>query len=176
MEGGYPKFVAQGFNENWLPLWLQDAGYSTYYTGKLFNHHTVENWNLPHPSGWTSSDFLLDPFTYAYLNATFQRNGHPPVSHEGEYSTDVLAKKAYGLFDGGVKSEKPFFLALAPVAPHSNLDPFFLGIPGKVRITAPIPAERHKHLFPGAKKCLEKPILTLKRYVTYVLYLINKEY
>ncbi|KAG0645633.1 Arylsulfatase [Hyphodiscus hymeniophilus] len=92
--GGYPKFVAQGFNEDWLPLWLQDAGYSTYYTGKLFNSHTVENWNSPHPSGWTSSDFLLDPYTYSYLNATFQRNEHPPVSHEGEYSTDVLAGKA----------------------------------------------------------------------------------
>lgn len=149
--------MAQGFNDNWLPVWLQDAGYSTYYTGKLFNSHTVENWNSPHPSGWTSSDFLLDPYTYSYLNSTFQRNEQPPVSHEGEYSTDVLAKKAYGLLEEGVKSKKPFFLTLAPVAPHSNVDPHTFDEPDpdeplrKVVMTAPIPAERHKHLFPGAK-------------------------
>lgn len=24
--GGYPKFVREGLNENWLPVWLQDLG------------------------------------------------------------------------------------------------------------------------------------------------------
>ncbi|KAM3084215.1 hypothetical protein ACMFMG_001680 [Clarireedia jacksonii] len=149
--GGYQKFIAEGFNNAYLPVWLQDAGYSTYYTGKLFNHHTVENWNSPHPAGWTSSDFLLDPFTYRYLNATFQRNEDPPVSHEGEYSTDVLAKKAYGLLDEGVQSNKPFFLVAAPIAPHSNVDPSSFKPGEGVLMTTPIPAERHKHLFPGVK-------------------------
>ncbi|KAH7327134.1 alkaline-phosphatase-like protein [Rhexocercosporidium sp. MPI-PUGE-AT-0058] len=151
--GGYPKFVAQGFNENWLPVWLQKAGYSTYYTGKLFNAHTVSNYNAPFPSGWTSSDFLLDPHTYQYLNATFQRNTSPPVSHESEYSTDVLAQKAYGLLSEGIASKKPFFLTVAPIAPHADVKPFPT-IPGKdheVHMTAPVPAERHKHLFPSAR-------------------------
>jgi N-acetylglucosamine-6-sulfatase len=156
--GGYPKFVAQGFNQNYLPVWLQDSGYSTYYTGKLFNAHTVDNWNSPHPAGWTSSDFLLDPHTYQYLNATFQRNENPPVSYEGSYSTDVLAEKAYGLLDEGVNSRQPFFLTVAPVAPHSNVNASTFKNPDgggdnldDVHMTAPIPAERHKHLFPGAK-------------------------
>ncbi|KAH8816385.1 alkaline-phosphatase-like protein [Xylogone sp. PMI_703] len=153
--GGYPKFVAQGFNENYLPVWLQEAGYSTYYTGKLFNAHTVENWNSPHPAGWTSSDFLLDPHTYEYLNATFQRNNEPPVSWEGKYSTDVLGNKAYGLLDEAVDSQKPFFLVVAPVAPHSNVNLTARLNPENpiqdIRMTAPIPAERHKHLFPGVK-------------------------
>ncbi|KAL5327615.1 hypothetical protein ACEPPN_005316 [Leptodophora sp. 'Broadleaf-Isolate-01'] len=151
--GGYPKFVAQGFNENWLPVWLQKAGYSTFYTGKLFNAHTVSNYNNPFPSGWTSSDFLLDPHTYQYLNATFQRNTDAPVSHEGEYSTDVLAQKAYGLLSEGIHSKKPFFLTVAPIAPHSDVKPFPT-IPGKdheVHMTAPIPAARHAHLFPSAR-------------------------
>ena len=111
------------------------------------------NWNNPHPAGWTSSDFLLDPFTYEYLNATFQRNEHPPVRYEGQYSTDVLAGKAYDLLEEGVQSKKPFFLTVAPVAPHSNVH--VNAVPGKVIpelvMTAPIPAERHKHLFPNAK-------------------------
>src|ERR1700743_2505656 len=42
--GGYPKFVAQGLNENYLPVWLQAAGFDTYYVGKLFNAHTVDNY------------------------------------------------------------------------------------------------------------------------------------
>ena len=146
--------MAQGFNEDWLPVWLQAAGYNTYYTGKLFNAHTVDNWNSPRPSGWTSSDFLLDPHTYDYLNATFQRNDQPPVQHEGEYSTDVLAKKAYSLLGEGMGSKKPFFLTLAPVAPHSNVDPATFdhdGPASNIQMTAPIPAKRHKHLFPNAK-------------------------
>ncbi|KAF7892718.1 uncharacterized protein EAF02_000256 [Botrytis sinoallii] len=149
--GGYQKFVEQGFNDAYLPVWLEYAGYSTFYTGKLFNHHTVSNWNKPHPAGWTSSDFLLDPFTYQYYNSTFQRNEHPPVSHEGEYSTDVLAQKAYGLLDEGVQSRKPFFLVAAQIAPHANVDPAAFKPGEGILMTAPIPAERHKHLFPGAK-------------------------
>lgn len=34
--GGYPKFVDRGLNDDFLPLWLQGAGYDTYYTGKMF--------------------------------------------------------------------------------------------------------------------------------------------
>ncbi|KAL3427443.1 Arylsulfatase 3 [Phlyctema vagabunda] len=158
--GGYPKFIAQGFNQNYLPVWLQEAGYNTFYTGKLFNAHTVANWNSPHPAGWTSSDFLLDPFTYEYLNATFQKDNQPPRSYEGQYSTDVLAEKGFELLDQAVAEEKPFFLTLAPIGPHSNVAAnIFAGRTGpftdeeirKVHMTAPIPAERHKHLFPDVK-------------------------
>lgn len=53
--GGYPKFVAQGFNDKYLPVWLQEAGYNTYYTGKLFNYHTIDNYNSPEAAGFTDS-------------------------------------------------------------------------------------------------------------------------
>lgn len=53
--GGYPKFVRQGLNDQYLPIWLQDAGYNTYYTGKLFNAHSVDNYHKPHAAGWTAS-------------------------------------------------------------------------------------------------------------------------
>jgi arylsulfatase A-like enzyme len=33
--GGYPKVVSAGWNDNYLPLWMQDAGYNTYYVGKV---------------------------------------------------------------------------------------------------------------------------------------------
>ncbi|KAH0428072.1 arylsulfatase [Colletotrichum camelliae] len=153
--GGYPKFVAEGHNENYLPKFLQDVGYNTYYTGKLFNAHTVDNYHSPHAAGWTGSDFLLDPFTYSYLNATFQRNQDPPVSYEGEYSTDVLAGKALGFLDDAVAASKPFFLGIAPVAPHSNVQSNVISNgsahdPHGIVATPLIPAERHAHLFPDA--------------------------
>ncbi|TDZ24828.1 Arylsulfatase [Colletotrichum orbiculare MAFF 240422] len=151
--GGYFKFVNEGHSENYLPGFLQDAGYNTYYTGKLFNAHTVDNYDSPHAAGWTGSDFLLDPYTYSYLNATFQRNKDAPVKHEGEYSTGVLAGKALGFLDDAVAEDKPFFLGIALIAPHSNVPSNTVdeGVPDGKRAgfaTPPIPAARHAHLFP----------------------------
>ncbi|RAK84164.1 arylsulfatase [Aspergillus costaricaensis CBS 115574] len=151
--GGYPKFISQGFNDNYLPVWLQEAGYNTYYTGKLFNVHTVDNYNAPFPAGFTGNDFLLDPFTYDYLNSTFQRDREPPQSYEGEYSTDVLAQKAYRLLDEAVAAQKPFFLTVAPIAPHCNVFMNGTGLDAnpKFSFSAPIPAKRHEHLFSDDK-------------------------
>jgi arylsulfatase A-like enzyme len=140
-------------NDNFLPVWLQENGYNTYYTGKLFNAHTVWNYDQPHVKGFTGSDFLLDPFTYQYLNATFQKNHERPVSYVGQYSTDVLAQKAYGLLDDAVDAKKPFFLTIAPNAPHSNVgwDNDVGAIDSDLRFSAPISAERHKDWFKDVK-------------------------
>lgn len=157
--GGYPKFVSQGFNDNYLPVWLQQAGYGTYYVGKLFNAQTVKNYNSPHAAGWTGSDFLLDPYTYRYLNATFQRNQNEPVNYEGQYATDVLSEKAHGFLDDALKELQdegtPFFLTVAPTAPHSDVNIKRDLIDGNFTETSnvqspPVPAERHKHLFADA--------------------------
>jgi N-acetylglucosamine-6-sulfatase len=137
-------------------LWLQSAGYNTYYVGKLFNAQKVTNYDKPHAAGFTGSDFLLDPFTYEYLNATFQRNHDPPVSYEGQYSTDIVSTKAHGFLDDAVAAKKPFMLTVAPVAPHSNVhvvDEYIHGnYSGSSATQAPpVPAERHKHLFQDVK-------------------------
>lgn len=144
--GGYPKFIDRGFNENFLPVWLQEAGYDTYYTGKLFNAHTVDNYDKPHVNGFNGSDFLLDPYTYTYLNATYQRNHDPPVSYEGQHTMDVITTKALGFLDDAVEGKRPFFVTIAPVAPHSNIDPSVMRS-GEATMSAPIPMERHQHLF-----------------------------
>ncbi|KAI2602206.1 alkaline-phosphatase-like protein [Hypoxylon sp. NC1633] len=154
--GGYPKFISQGLNEKYLPVWLQESGYNTYYTGKLFNAHTVDNYNSPHAAGWTASDFLLDPFTYWYMNSTYQRNREPPMSFEGRHSVDVLAEKAMGLLDEAFEAGKPFFLGLAPVSPHANMwSPAFKDGNHSdledIEFSAPVPAERHAKLFEAAK-------------------------
>ncbi|KAI9704560.1 MAG: hypothetical protein M1820_005473 [Bogoriella megaspora] len=140
--GGYPKFVREGLNQNWLPIWLQNLGYNTYYTGKLFNAHTIDNYDDPPVAGFNGSDFMLDPYTYEYYGARMTRNGAPLVSYEGQYSPDMIAEKAYGFLDEATLHSEPWFLGIAPIAPHSNVrfvEPAEFGMAEY--------APRHAHLF-----------------------------
>lgn len=54
--GGYSKFVSQGLNEDYLPVWLQGQGYNTYYTGKLMNGHSTSDYDAPFAAGFNGSD------------------------------------------------------------------------------------------------------------------------
>lgn len=147
--GGYPKFIAQGLNSNYLPVWLQEAGYNTYYTGKLFNSHTTSNYDSPYPAGWTSTDFLLDPGTYSYLNPIYQRNTGAPVYHRNEHTSDLITEKSQRLLDEAITAGKPFFLGVAPIAPHSDVSADrHVGLP---MMTEPVPAKRHEGLFKNVK-------------------------
>ncbi|GMG47862.1 unnamed protein product [Aspergillus oryzae var. brunneus] len=140
-----------GFDKNFLPVWLQQAGYDTYYTGKLMNAHSIENYASPHVSGFNGSDFLLDPYTYDYMNATYQRNHDAPVSYLGRHTTEVLTEKAMGFLEDALSGERPFFMAVSPIAPHSNMNGTYGAGSGPLWMDEPIPEDRHKHLFPEAK-------------------------
>ncbi|KIW33605.1 uncharacterized protein PV07_00441 [Cladophialophora immunda] len=160
--GGYPKFVSQGFNDDNLFLWMQQAGYNTYYTGKLYNFHSVDNYDMPYARGFNGSDFLLDPYTYQYRNAKMTHNGEEPVSYAGQYSTDVVASKAKAFLHEGLQhlaaagddggddqQQRPFFLTVAPIAPHSN----WVLEPEKdlSYLLEPMAAPRHQHMFTDYK-------------------------
>src|SRR5277367_5330793 len=62
LSGGYPKFLSQGLNEDYLPLWLQAAGYNTYYTGKLMNSYSGPYCNQTYPKGFNSSRYVSSTF------------------------------------------------------------------------------------------------------------------
>lgn len=63
--GGWRKFLDEGLNSKYLPVWIQDAGIRTYYVGKLLNGYKMANVKGPtYPQGFTKSSFLLDPWTY----------------------------------------------------------------------------------------------------------------
>ncbi|KAK7947993.1 arylsulfatase [Apiospora aurea] len=149
--GGYPKFASEGWNDKYLPVWLQEAGYNTYYTGKLMNGFSTATYNNPFPNGWTGTDFFLDPNTYVYYNVTMQRNKEGPRTLTGQYSTDLAASKALDFLDEALAdssseddaTQKPFFIGVAPIGPHSET--------WQGRFTTPMPADRHKDLFPGLK-------------------------
>lgn len=144
--GGYPKIADNGINDDYLFLWMQEAGYNTYYTGKLWNFHGVSNYDQPYARGFNSSDFLLDPFTYRYWDTKMSHNDGPPVSYAGQYNTDVVAENAMERLEEALShSEQPWFLTVAPIAPHSNW------VHDKktkaTYLSTPQSAYRHEHLF-----------------------------
>lgn len=90
------------------------------------------------------------------MNSTYQRNKDEPVSYEGRHSVEVLTEKALGLLDEAAEGGKPFFLGVAPVAPHANIwAPSFAD--GKhtdirdVVFSVPVPEDKYLDLFKDAK-------------------------
>jgi hypothetical protein len=91
---------------------------------------------------------LLDPTTYSYWNSTFQRNQEPPTTSNG-YSTDLISQRTLGFIKEARDSDRPFFIGVAPIAPHSKTAPDYSGV--IPYFISPDPAQRHKDMFPNAK-------------------------
>ncbi|ORY55835.1 arylsulfatase precursor [Pseudomassariella vexata] len=142
--GGYEQFINNGLHEKYLPVWLQEAGYNTYYTGKLMNGFKVETYNNPYPAGWTETDFLIDPQTYWYYNSSMSRNNETYRYLPGNYSTDVVASSALEFLDTAIAADSPFFVGVTPIGPHAEMQPSASGV-----FQLPTPADRHKDLFPN---------------------------
>ncbi|KAF4508829.1 hypothetical protein G6O67_005161 [Ophiocordyceps sinensis] len=151
--GGYSKFIAEGLNDRYLPVWLQEAGYNTYFTGKLMNGHATDSYDKPYAAGWTRSEFLLDPYTYLYNNASTVLDNGEYTFNPGRYSTDLIAERSVEFLDDAVAGGRPFFLIVNPMAPHAetifHAETVFQR--GGVQHNPPVPAERHEHLFADAQ-------------------------
>ncbi|KAL7309932.1 hypothetical protein PS15m_010749 [Mucor circinelloides] len=146
--GGYNRFNTLKLGEDYLPLWLQKAGYNTNYIGKLMNQYSVQNYNAPTPLGFDFQDQLVDPYTYVYNTAVFSTNGEYPVFYKDAYQTDVIHAKTKAALDRVHAQDDPFFLWVAPMAPHGQ---FIIGNDHSVTTSPPIPAARHAHLFKDVK-------------------------
>jgi N-acetylglucosamine-6-sulfatase len=85
-------------------------------------------------------------FTYEYYNATITHNGEPPVSYEGQYSPDLVSQYALGYLDDAASRNEPFFIAVAPIAPHSNMR-----LQEPKQFDLPQYAKRHAGLFSDYK-------------------------
>ena len=97
-DGGYGVFN-ELHGDNYLPLWLQAAGYRTSYVGKYENGYAEpdEYGTVPTdvPRGWDDWH-VLAPSRAQYFNYTLNQNGtlRQYTSAEEDYSTDVFTKKA----------------------------------------------------------------------------------
>ncbi|KIX04937.1 uncharacterized protein Z518_05808 [Rhinocladiella mackenziei CBS 650.93] len=120
--GAYPKFVSEGLNDDYLPLWLQDGGINTYYVGKFSNGHSIHNYRDPEVNGWTDSNFLLEPGMYDYENTTWARKGQQWKSFPNQNAVTITGQYALEMLSQAANSGKPFFLTVAPTAPHVGLN------------------------------------------------------
>ena len=64
------------------------------------------------------------------------------MSFEGQYSPDIMSQIALGYVDDAAAHDEPFFIGVAPIAPHSNM-----GTGGIKQSDLPRYAERHAGLF-----------------------------
>lgn len=102
-----------------VATWLDGAGYRTGYIGKYLNNYPWGRGNVV-PPGWDDWHAFVGGAAYFNYqindNGTMTRKGSRPV----DYSTDVLANKAQKFIARG---RSPFFLVVAPNAPHGPRTP-----------------------------------------------------
>ena len=100
---------------------LHDAGYTTGLFGKYLNGYGVDGRGRGYiPPGWDRWSVFYGGMGYYDYRLAEQhgiiRYGHQPA----DYSTTVLARQAVQFIE---QAKRPFFLILAPYAPHQPATP-----------------------------------------------------
>ncbi|WP_221461733.1 sulfatase family protein [Streptosporangium saharense] len=118
-EGGFTKFHTSDLERSTIGTWMKAAGYRTGLMGKYLNHYpggAAEPTFVP--PGWDEWDVPVRKL-YNEYGYTLNENGtlRPYGSADADYLPDVLSQKA-NAFVSRAGSE-PFFLYLAPIAPHN---------------------------------------------------------
>jgi N-acetylglucosamine-6-sulfatase len=118
--GGYTRLD----RTNWLPLWLQAAGYRTMHVGKFLNGYGRLSPPTEVPTGFNDWHGTVDPSTYQFYGYTVNENGtlrtYGTAREPDFYSTDFFARRANELIAAAAPSRQPFFMSVAFVAPHSG--------------------------------------------------------
>ena len=116
--GGWAAFKPTAGNA--LPVWLQEAGYST----GLVGHYLNEYKELYVPPGWSEWYAGWEAGAYGF---TLNENGTKKaygVNHfvvtPDSYNTDVYARKATDFISRRAPSPDPFFLYVGTFAPHTE--------------------------------------------------------
>ncbi len=137
-EGGYGRLDTREY----LPVWLQRAGYHTIHIGKFLNRYGQDKPPTDVPPGWSEWYASVDLSTYQYSGYQLNENGF--VSTYPRYQADEYTQRAVDAIGRLSPRAAPFFLSLAYLAPHSGgpRDPD--DPPGLV---TPRPADRHRDVF-----------------------------
>ena len=146
--GGFQKFREGGREEDTIAVRLQEQGYRTALFGKYLNHYGEDD-PTHVPPGWDEWHAKVDSgaeedtsdgggATGGYTDYyDYELNENGEVVSYGDspedYFTDVLSGGATDFVRRAASGSEPFFLYLAPSAPH---DPA-------------TPAERHEGAFAG---------------------------
>jgi arylsulfatase A-like enzyme len=135
--GGFQKFFQLGEEKSTVAVWLQAAGYHTMLAGKYLNGYPLTSDQMYIPPGWNDWYSAVKGDAYGEFNYTLNENGKQVAygNKPADYGTDVYVGKALDFIQRSAAANQPFFVYLAPYAPHA---PY-------------IPAPRHADLFPGVQ-------------------------
>ncbi|MCT9933375.1 sulfatase [Planotetraspora sp. A-T 1434] len=111
--GGFPKF--RSMESSTVGTWMHDAGYRTALFGKYLNQYPSGAPRSYIPPGW---DEWAVPVTRLYQEYGYALNENGTVFQYGDAPGDYLEDVLSGKADRFVAENDPFFLYLAPVAPH----------------------------------------------------------
>jgi hypothetical protein len=99
--GGYTRLD----KSNWLPGWLQAAGYRTMHVGKFLNGYGVLSPPTEVPPGFNDWHGTVDPTTYRFYGYTVNENGtlrtYGAAGEPDFYSTDFLRPAGERVDRGG---------------------------------------------------------------------------
>jgi N-acetylglucosamine-6-sulfatase len=113
--GGFSQVYKLGLEQSTIATWLHDAGYTTMFAGKYFNGYSNK---MPDyiPPGW---DEWMGWLNGPYYNYQVNDNGGVVTygKDPDDYSTDVIRDYALGFLENTGENQ-PFFMYLAPLAPH----------------------------------------------------------
>lgn len=156
--GGYGSFKGQ---DTAIPATMQSAGYRTAHIGKFLNGYGDKK-RAEIPKGWDEWHGLVGPSTGQYFGFTLNHNGVLDTYGADDYQTDVLTDLAVDEIDAASKSQRPFFLSLAYLAPHAAFGcPLAECSGADIRedreysntgfaLSNPVPAPRHAAMFSDA--------------------------
>ncbi|HEX4815617.1 MAG TPA: sulfatase [Nonomuraea sp.] len=122
-EGGFERFHAQKLEQSTLGTWMRGAGYRTALFGKYLNHYpgAAAAGEAYVPPGW---DEWAVPVRNLYEEYGYRLNENGTLFDYGwteqDYLADVLARKSRDFI---TTAKEPFFLLLAPIAPHNPANP-----------------------------------------------------
>ena len=118
-QGGFATFQGLNRESSTAAVWLQDVGYRTALLGKYLNGYPQDADPTYVPPGW---DEWYATIRGGFFNYQLNENGQIVRYGESpeEYSTDVLAAKATDFVRRAAPADQPFFLYLAPHAPHGD--------------------------------------------------------
>lgn len=120
-DGGHSAFVSRGAEASTIAVWLEAAGYRTALVGKYVNGYPADGLSDTYePPGWTDWHALVRN-VYGFYDYAMVENGRRVQygSAPDDYSTDVIARKTAELIDEyEADDDRPFFLYVAPTAPH----------------------------------------------------------
>lgn len=137
--GGWAAFTAGGNPQRSVGVALQRAGYTTGFVGKYLNEYEWNpGWRVPpRPPGWTDFRAVFgsayDGWDFASTRSSgtglaITQHPAPPASadaarKDAAYAGTVISEMALGFVAEQERAGQPYFLQVAPYAPHNRVNP-----------------------------------------------------